>query len=479
LNQLIEPIQNVPTMPKKPTIVDRSRKFILPLLFCVISLSCKKTDSLKPLPKATSSTSLESRLRSADKPNIIFILGDDVGYEIPTVNGGESYSTPNIDRMAQIGMRFTRFHASPLCSPSRMMLLTGKYNFRNYTIWGVLDTTQKTIANMLKDAGYATSVVGKWQMDGGDAFVRAAGFDDYMIYDPFSSNDGESVSGHGSKYKDPVIYQNAAFLPNSVTRGKYGEDMFTNHIKDFIDLNVSKPFFIYDAMVLVHEPFCPPPNNPDYATWNAKTSTPDIKYFPSMVNYMDTKIGEILDKVNSAGIADNTLVIFVGDNGTNAKVFSQFQGSTFQGGKSSTKESGTHVPMLAWWQGKILPGATNDFILDFTDIMPTLADVAGIPLPTNYGTLDGSSFYSAFTGSTTPTRQWIYTYYDANMLGKPPKPAIGWVQDTQYKLYDSTGKFYRYSTDLQEKTPLKDTKLTPSEKSLKQQFQAILAGMHN
>jgi arylsulfatase A len=464
---------------QKTTILYSGYRFILlPLVLCAILVNCRKPDSLKPLNESANSFDI-LQLVTGDKPNIIFILGDDIGYEIPTVNGGQSYSTPNLDRMAKVGMRFTQFHASPLCSPSRVMLLTGKYNFRNYGVWGVLDTTNKTIANMLKNAGYKTSVVGKWQLDGGDASVKAFGFEDYMIWSPFTPRDGNSVRGKGSRYKDPVIYQNAAFLPKSSTQGKFGDDMFTNHIKDFIDANKTNPFFIYDAICLSHYPFCPPPNNADFATWNPKTSMPDAKYFPSMINYMDAKIGEILDKVEAAGIADKTLVIFVGDNGTDERIVSQFQGASFRGGKSKTNEAGTHVPMLMWWQGKIIPGSQNNFLLDFTDLMPTFADVAGIPLPTNYGILDGKSFYSAINGSTVPTRQWIYCYFDGNQdNGRPDKPPIGWVQDTAYKLYDSTGSFYHYSQDLQEKTALQDSKLTPSEKTLKQQMQGILAGMH-
>ena len=221
---------------KKAILFPMHRLILLPALLCIVSLNCRKPDSLKPLNETAGSSDL-LQLATGDKPNIIFILGDDIGYEIPTINGGQSYATPNIDRMAQIGMRFTGFHASPLCSPSRVMLLTGKYNFRNYTVWGVLDTTSKTIANMLKDAGYKTSVVGKWQLDGGDASVRAAGFEDYMIWSPFTSKNGERVRGKGSRYKDPVIYQNAAFLTKSLTQGKFGDDIFTNQIKDFIDAN--------------------------------------------------------------------------------------------------------------------------------------------------------------------------------------------------------------------------------------------------
>jgi hypothetical protein len=119
------------------------------------------------------------------KPNIIFILSDDIGFKTLSVNGGKNYPTPNLDKMAKQGMNFKECHASPVCSPSRDMLLTGKYNFRNYGEWGVLDRSQKTIGNMFKDAGYKTACYGKWQLDGGDASIHAFGFDNYCVYIPF------------------------------------------------------------------------------------------------------------------------------------------------------------------------------------------------------------------------------------------------------------------------------------------------------
>ena len=128
-----------------------------------------------------------SSVTASNKTNIIFILADDVGFEVPACNGGQSYSTPNINSMAAEGIRFTQCFASPLCSPSRFMFLTGKYNFRNYGAWGVMDpNTNRTIANMLHDAGYKTLVAGKWQLDGGDASIHALGFDDYVVYEPFA-----------------------------------------------------------------------------------------------------------------------------------------------------------------------------------------------------------------------------------------------------------------------------------------------------
>src|ERR1043166_6517527 len=152
------------------------------------------------------------------KPNIILILCDDVGYRSLTCNGGNLYATPNVDTLAQQGMRFTQCHSAPDCSPSRSMLLTGKYNFRNYTAWGVMDQNQKTIGNMMKDAGYITGVFGKWQLDGGDVSAHAFGFDEYCLFNPFNGSGG-------SKYKNPLIYTHSNYLPDSSTLNKYGPDI--------------------------------------------------------------------------------------------------------------------------------------------------------------------------------------------------------------------------------------------------------------
>ena len=135
-----------------------------------------------------------------DKPNVILIVGDDIGYEIPSCNGGQSYSTPNLDHMAANGMRFTQCYGSPYCAPSRTMLLTGKYSFRNYYTWGVLNTDQKTIGNMMKDNGYATLYSGKWQLDGGDASIKKFGFDKYAVFLPYRT-DREDEAGY--RYKNP------------------------------------------------------------------------------------------------------------------------------------------------------------------------------------------------------------------------------------------------------------------------------------
>src|SRR4051812_3966625 len=138
------------------------------------------------------------------KPNILFIVGDDVGFEVLTCDGGQSYSTPNIDKLAKNGMLFTQCHSSPMCAPSRVSLLTGKYNFRNYTKWGYLSTDQRTLANMLSDAGYATCYAGKWQLDGGYNSIKTFGWQKSSVWLPFLYSDERA---EGSRYKSPKVYQ--------------------------------------------------------------------------------------------------------------------------------------------------------------------------------------------------------------------------------------------------------------------------------
>lgn len=452
------------------------RKLILALgcilfvsILAIISNSCQKVE-LKPEDPFYKGT-YDSP--STSKPNIILILADDVGYEVPTCDGGQSYSTPNLDRMAAGGIRFTNCNSTPLCSPSRVELLTGKYNFRNYGEWGVLDTTNRTFANMLKKAGYRTLASGKWQLAGGDTAMRIFGFDDYALYDPFNSGIGK-----GSRYKDPSVYENGNIIPRQYLTNKYGDDIFTNKVLNFMDSNRTRPFFVYFPICLCHYPFCPTPDDPEFTSWDPSRNNADDRFFPSMVKYLDKKVGEVMDKVNSLGIGDHTIVIFVGDNGTDGRIYSQWENQRIKGGKSKTYYTGTHVPMIVWGPGAITPGVVNDQLVDFTDFLPTFADMAHISLPTSYGPLDGVSFYPSLVGRPTNLRQWMFCHYDQNEQGEGRHPIRRWVWNTTYKLYDTTYLFYNIHNDSYEQTPLPSADLTPEESALKATFAGVLSKMH-
>jgi arylsulfatase A len=444
---------------------------ILAALISFCFLSCKKTLDERVTPASSEEINLRSK-----KPNIIFILADDIGYEIPSCNGGESYSTPNIDLLAASGMRFTQCQSCPNCSPSRVELLTGKYNFRNYTGWGSLDTTQKTFVNMLHDAGYKTCVAGKWQLDGGDVSLHKFGFDKYRVFLPFYVSD--ETSENKRRYKNPKLYEHGHFLPDSVTAGKYADDMFVNYIARFIDSNSTKPFFVLYSMSLCHVPFYPTPDDPEFATWDPLTQKSDEKFFPSMVKYMDKKIKQVINKVNDAGLADNTVIVFAGDNGTSSQIVSVFNGKQITGGKATPTIYGTRVPLIVKWPGTAASGQVNNALIDFSDFLPTLAGIAHVPLPLNYGTLDGVSFVPALRGADRNLRDWSFCYWKPDYQVYHFKR---WVQDTTYKLYDSTNQnyFFNISIDPLELNPIPNEQLTDEEQTIKHKFRRVLKSMHN
>ncbi|HYK46134.1 MAG TPA: sulfatase-like hydrolase/transferase, partial [Parafilimonas sp.] len=228
--------------------------FLLPLIFFG---GCKNIT--RPFNSNLAADSKDVNAARSAHPNIILIVGDDIGYEVLSCNGGQSYQTPFLDDIAANGVRYTECHACPLCSPSRVSLLTGKYNFRNYTAWGYLDpASNKTIGNMLQDQGYATCYAGKWQLSGYDPSIHALGWQKYSVWDP-----GDPLIA-GSRYKNPHIYQDGNFLPDTATVNKYGEDMFVDYISSFMD-TATKPYFIYYAMTLAHAPFSPTPDDAEFA----------------------------------------------------------------------------------------------------------------------------------------------------------------------------------------------------------------------
>jgi arylsulfatase A len=383
------------------------------------------------------------------KPNIILIMADDLGYETLECNGGKSYRTPNLNAMARSGMRFENVHATPLCTPSRVQLMTGKYNFRNYVGFGILDPSELTFAHLLKDAGYVTGITGKWQLLGlkeeqdavggrRGSYPFEAGFDEYCLW---------QVEERLSRYKDPVITTNGNRQVEM--KGAYGPDVFSSFAKDFIERHRDESFFLYYPMVLVHDPFQPTPENPAYHDMPAD-SKGDPRYFGEMVSYMDKIVGELIKKVKEAGIADNTLIIFVGDNGTSNEITSRLNDRMVQGGKSGHRYNATHVPMIALWQGVIAPGAINTNLIDFTDFLPTFLDLAEVSKP-RYFFADGVSFYNQLKGKPNPAvREWVFCSYDPKRGKRIPGT---WIHDKEWKLYQ-TGEFYHLAKDPDEKNPL-------------------------
>jgi arylsulfatase A len=407
------------------------------------------------------------------KPNIIFILADDVAYSSMTVNGGQSFSTPFLDSMARHGMNFKACEATPLCSTSRSTFLTGQYNVRNFSNFNFLNTSSKTVANLLHDAGYATGIFGKHQASYSVDTMKNWGWDYHCIFEL------TEYGMKGSRYKNPVLMENGVILQGTAMQNKYGDDVLTDKIFSFIETNVNKPFFVYYPMSIGHIPFCPTPDDAEFAAWDPDKGVSDTKFYPSMMRYMDKKVGAILQKLRDLGIDKNTLVLFAGDNGTPVEISYYANGQKLKGEKAWPLEGGTHVPLYAYWPTHIADGSSSNNLIDFTDFFTMFAEAAGVTDLTSYGKLDGISFYKTMLGQPNTPKQQLYVLYNAH-----PGVQIDrrWAQTQMYKTYDSKDplkakKFYNILSDPEEKLPITDTKLTAAQKLIKQSLQAMLDTM--
>ncbi|MBI1318354.1 MAG: sulfatase-like hydrolase/transferase [Candidatus Hydrogenedens sp.] len=379
------------------------------------------------------------------RPNIILIMADDLGAECLESYGSASYKTPHLNRMAEEGMRFTNSHSMPLCTPSRVAIMTGKYNSRNYIAFGILDPKETTFADYLKEAGYATGIVGKWQLcDSKDApgvegsHPLDTGFEDYLLW---------HYTKRGERYADPELKQKDQDLEQHL--GEYGPDLLNAFALNFIEEHKEEPFFLYYPMCLVHDPFQPTPDSDDWEDGDRKRKA--LKYFPDMVAYMDAMAGRVLDKVDELGLAERTLVIFTGDNGTDKDVTSRMQdGREVKGGKGSTLDTGTHVPMIVRWKGVVEAGAVNENLVSFEDILPTLVETGGATLPED-AVVDGRSFLAQLRGDKTPTREWVYVPY--NPVHGSVNRLVRYAHDAEWKLYGD-GRLFNKRQDPDERTPL-------------------------
>jgi len=275
--------------------------------------------------------------------NIILMMADDFGYECVSANGGESYQTPNLDRLAATGMRFEHCHAQPLCTPTRVQLMTGRYNVRNYINFGTLLRTETTFGHLMKGAGYATGICGKWQLGGELDSPQHFGFEEACLW---------QQTRRPPRYANPGLEYNGA--EKDFTHGEYGPTLVNDFALSFITKNKEKPFFLYYPMILTHNPFQPTPDSPDWdPTISSENKQQSPKHFADMTAYMDKMVGRIIAKLDELGIRDNTLLLFLGDNGTNTGIISRFQGTDYKGGKGTTTSHGTHVPLIASWPGRV------------------------------------------------------------------------------------------------------------------------------
>lgn len=349
-------------------------------------------------------------------PNIVFILADDLGIECLSSYGGTSHETPNIDKLAKQGMRFTDCFSNPYCSPSRASLLTGRYPFKNGLKEVIHDeqihantylhTEQPSFARQLKQAGYATAIAGKWQLSFLHRLntVNEFGFDKYQCWQIFRDDKSKT-----RRFHTPYFNRNGTVLSNQI-KDQYGPDLNVDFLIDFIKSNANKnqPFLAYYTCLLPHFPWVPTPDSEDkdYQLPSA-TDKGNPKYFPEMVRYLDKNVGRLMQTLKDLDIEDNTVFIFLADNGTDRDLVNNWgDGKTIAGGKGTMTDRGTHVPMIVRWPNHIRKGSTCSDLIDFSDIFPTLSELARAPLHTDE--IHGRSFLPQLLGKPGNPREWIH-----------------------------------------------------------------------
>lgn len=367
-----------------------------------------------------------------NKPNIILIMADDLGYECIGANGCEDYQTPVIDKLAAEGVRFDQCFAQPLCTPSRVQIMTGQYNIRNYVGFGRLDRSQRSFANQLKEVGYATAIAGKWQLGEEPDAPQHFGFDQACLWKHLVRGKRKGTKTD-TRYPNPQLEINGK--PVDYNNGEYGPDVCADFICDFIETNQGKPFFAYYPMILTHCPFDATPDSDDWdpqspgsESYKGPGGYDDKKrHFKDMVQYADKLVGQIVRKLETLGIRDDTMIIFTGDNGTDSPIKTTWNGQVIVGGKGAVSNTGTRVPLVINWPGQIAPAVQETELVDFSDFLPTLCEVAGAPLPENYPG-DGVSLWPVLSGAGKRTKEHVYFWFNH----APKQKKVTWVRNVDF-----------------------------------------------
>ena len=341
--------------------------------------------------------------------NFVVVLADDIGAKELACYGHHVHQTPQLDRLATEGMRFETAYATPICSPTRVLVMTGQYAFRTgyFHLIGReyaplptspdYDVAKKlTFAHVLKAKGYATGLAGKWQLPGKiPTLVHDCGFDEYRMW-AYAENLPEGVVHKGefeggnrtSRYWHPSIVENGNYLPTKPN--DYGPDLFNEFAIDFIRRHKDRPFCFYYTMPLTHGPHVetPDPEHPGQRL---------PRGFRSNVEYLDHLMGKLVQAIDDAGIAENTLLVFIGDNGTASS------------GKGTVTELGARVPLIVRCPGTVKAGDVSRELASAADIFPTLVDLAGASLSEGH-VIDGKSLTRTLRGEDVQHREWVFSY---------------------------------------------------------------------
>ncbi|QDV20497.1 Arylsulfatase precursor [Gimesia panareensis] len=411
------------------------------------------------------------------QPNILFIMVDDLGKEWVSCYGAEGIQTPAIDGLAATGMKFNNAWCMPQCTPTRVTLLTGQYPFRHgwtnhwdVPRWGAgahfdpqLNTTY---ANVLRDAGYKTCAAGKWQIDDFRVEPNAmdeAGFDDWCMWTGYEAQNPPSAE----RYWDPYI--NIKGKGSKTYAGQFGPDIYCDYLIDFIGKHKDERMLLYYPMVLTHSPLTTTPDNKD--------ETDKRRLFAGMVRYTDKLVGKLVAALDKAGIREKTIIVFTTDNGTGGQR-NQRLGHLVRGGKTKMSEqNGTAMPFIVNCPGIVPEGVTTNALVDFTDILPTFAELGGGTLPAGR-VVDGKSFAPLILGQTRKgPREWILSMGGgpAALRNGRVQPALKYddrvIRDKDYKLWINANrkpiKLYQISGDQWEERNLIDSNDPDTRAALK------------
>jgi arylsulfatase A-like enzyme len=396
-------------------------------------------------------------LKPAAKPNIIYILADDFG--LPDIGCyGSVYKTPNLDALAAGGMRFEFCLAAPLCAPSRAMGMFGRYGFRT----GVTDNglgaaatpqSEVCIAKVLKQAGYATAVAGKWSdleylVTKEDA--AKWGFDEFMIWGERWEENGEQTGR--ARYWGPDYNHNGRVLSGDKT--KFGPDLLHGFVVDFIRQRRDQPFFVYYPTPLIHHKL--------QRTPDSVGDKPDLH--ADNIAYLDKLVGKLVAELESLKLREKTLIVFVGDNGS-TKGAHIVHGRPIHGKKGELNEGGCRVPLILNWPGTTPAGKVSKDLVSIADFFPTFTELAGGTLPAGV-TIDGRSIAPQALGQPGQPREWVYVQLRNDR----------YVRDARWKLTQA-GDFFDMKDAPWQELPVSTDTTDLEAKSARSRLQAALDGM--
>ena len=420
------------------------------------------------------------------KPNLLFIMLDDLGKEWVSEYGAEDIETPTIDRLAEEGMLFNNAYSMPQCTPSRVALLTGQYPWRNGWInhydvprWGHgahFDADEYPgIARIMKEAGYVTCAAGKWQVNDfrlDPEVMLMHGFDEYCMW---TGAEGGNEEASQLRYWNPYIHTSGG---SQTYEGRFGEDIFSDFIIDFMSRHRNEPMMIYYPMCLPHGPLTTTPLEPDVSE--------KMELYSAMVRYTDVILAKLLDALEDLDLRKETIVFWTTDNGSDGGIVGHRSGLAVRGGKTYLSENGVNAPLIVNCPGKVPSGIATDALMDFTDILPTFAELGGGNLPEGH-VFDGYSLADLLLGRSDDSyREWILTMgsHPASIHDGRVASVFEFrdraIRDKQFKAYVDTNKTIVEMFDLLA-DPGEHTNLLASERkdvrTAYEKFRGIVEGL--